>query len=194
MYKASDMIKQSFRIASIVKLVLVAMLFLPAAANHGPQENDVSSSSLELVMLKVHNDERKRLGSKSLLWDEALAQDAKGWASKLAASGRFEHAFDAIRKKNQGENLWMGTAGYFTYQQMSEMWLDERKMAKTGIFPDVTTTRNWSDVGHYTQMIWPATRKVGCAIGKGKSDDVLVCRYWPAGNRIGEKLQIDAGN
>jgi hypothetical protein len=43
-------------------------------------------------------------------------------------------------------------------------------------------------VGHYTQLIWPTTREVGCAVAKGQGNDVLVCRYAPAGNVLGEKI------
>ena len=47
------------------------------------------------------------------------------------------------------------------------------------------TTGNWEDVGHYTQMIWRGTRRVGCALGEGAQYDYLVCRYYPAGNVYG---------
>lgn len=46
----------------------------------------------------------------------------------------------------------------------------------------------WSTVGHYTQMIWPTTTHVGCAIANGVRFDVLVCRYAPAGNIDGRRV------
>ena len=55
-------------------------------------------------------------------------------------------------------------------------------MFRPARFSDVSTTGNWADVGHYTQMIWPGTQRIGCAIAKAARSDVLVCRYWPAGN------------
>jgi len=42
-------------------------------------------------------------------------------------------------------------------------------------------------VGHYTQMIWKNTSQIGCALARTNSWDILVCRYSPKGNMIGEK-------
>jgi hypothetical protein len=44
--------------------------------------------------------------------------------------------------------------------------------------------------GHYTQLVWSATREVGCGVGscpKLEFRTTLVCNYWPAGNFIGER-------
>jgi hypothetical protein len=68
-------------------------------------------------------------------------------------------------------------------------WASERSMFRPARFPDVSTTGNWADVGHYTQMIWPATTRVGCAIGSSAAADFLVCRYWPSGNVTGQLLR-----
>ncbi len=64
----------------------------------------------------------------------------------------------------------------------------ERDKFRAGTFPQVSRTGNWADVGHYTQLIWPRTQEVGCAVAKGAVNDVLVCRYSPAGNIVGETI------
>ena len=61
-------------------------------------------------------------------------------------------------------------------------WTDERRDFRRGRFPDTSRTGRWSDVGHYTAIVWPTTSRVGCAIGRSAQWDVLVCRYSPAGN------------
>ena len=38
------------------------------------------------------------------------------------------------------------------------------------------------------QLIWRGTQKVGCAVAPGGGQDWLVCRYWPAGNTMGQKV------
>jgi hypothetical protein len=87
-----------------------------------------------------------------------------------------------------GENLWMGPAGYFSAEDMIGGFVSERDKFRAGTFPQVSRTGNWADVGHYTQLIWPTTQEVGCAVAKGEGKDVLVCRYAPAGNVFGEKI------
>lgn len=141
-----------------------------------------TTANLQNDMLAVHNKYRSALGIPSLTWSTTLATDAQGWADYLASSGKFEHSSGT----NQGENLWKGTAGAFSYTTMAEAWASERQYFKYGVFPDVSTTGNWAAVGHYTQMIWKNTTQIGCAVGRGGGYDVLVCRYSPPGNYTGQ--------
>ena len=53
------------------------------------------------------------------------------------------------------------------------------------MFPDNSRTGEWRDVAHYTQIVWPATTQVGCALASSATTDYLVCRYAPAGNKDG---------
>ncbi len=41
--------------------------------------------------------------------------------------------------------------------------------------------------GHYTQIVWKTTKKVGCAKIICDEMDVWVCNYDPPGNWIGQK-------
>ncbi len=137
-------------------------------------------------LLTSHNAERARLGLPPLKWNPALARDAGAWAKVLLARGELRHASPDARK-GHGENLWMGTAGAWDAKGMVEMFLDERRHFRFAAFPNVSLTGHWPDVGHYTQIVWRDTREVGCAIDRAKGLDVLVCRYYPAGNVLGQK-------
>ena len=80
-----------------------------------------------------------------------------------------------------------GTAGAFSLTEMVEAWGDEQAyFIPNRSFPDVSTTGNWADVGHYTQLIWRDTTEVGCGLATANGYDVLVCRYTPPGNYQGE--------
>jgi hypothetical protein len=138
-------------------------------------------------ILLLHNAERATLRLPPLMWDEALAQDARGWAQDLARSGRFEHSPPDTRK-GQGENLFMGTAGAYPLDEMIGDFLAERVDFKPGRFPDVARRGTWHDIGHYTQIIWRKTTRLGCAIARARGQDVLVCRYSPAGNVMGQMV------
>jgi hypothetical protein len=79
----------------------------------------------------------------------------------------------------------MGTRGAFSLDQMLGSWAKEGRWFKPGIFPNVSRSGDWSRVGHYTQMIWRGTTRVGCALRSSARYDYLVCRYGPAGNIVG---------
>lgn len=136
-------------------------------------------------ILAAHNRERAKLGISPLNWDPALAADAAKWAKYLAATGKFQHAPED-RRQPTGENLWAGTKGYFSAEAMVDGWVREKRYYKPGRFPENSTTGNVADVGHYTQVMWRGTGRVGCAMATGAAEDVLVCRYGDAGNYIGE--------
>ena len=144
------------------------------------------STMFRIVMLDNHNAARRVAGVASLDWDDALASDAKRYAQELAATHRFVHAPRIAGGPVEGENLWMGTRSAFSYASMADTWIDEQQMFQAGAFPNISRTGSWHDVGHYTQVVWAETRLVGCAVASNDSDDYLVCRYFPAGNVLGE--------
>lgn len=142
-------------------------------------------------LLAAHNAERIRLGIPPLKWSEKLARQSREWALQLTLIDGLEHSDTADyvdpSDGEEGENLWRGTKGYYTPEQMVNLWVDERKIFVNGPFPRNSTTGQWRDVGHYTQLVWRSTTEVGCAIAASPEDEVLVCRYLEGGNVIGEK-------
>jgi hypothetical protein len=136
-------------------------------------------------MLAAHNAVRAAAGVSPLQWDDKLGIEAARYATMLAIARRLFHS-DAAKRPNTGENLWMGTRGAFSLESMVSGWTSERKLFVPGRFPSVSRSGSWHDVGHYTQMIWPTTQKVGCALASTQDNDVLVCRYFPAGNVMGQ--------
>ncbi|MBU6267138.1 MAG: SCP-like extracellular [Sphingomonadales bacterium] len=138
-------------------------------------------------VLDLHNRERARVGMPPLVWSRDLADDARYWAQVLAKNGMFEHA-PADLRGGEGENLFKGTAGAYSIDEMIGGFIEERSDFRPGKFPDVSRNGNWESVGHYTQLIWRGTREVGCAVERGRGWDVLACRYEPAGNVIGMRV------
>ena len=157
------------------------------AAYYGMVEAERSDMLLRKVVLGMHNEERQSLGLAPLAWDSALAQDAARYARQMATTNRFQHSARASRTVPSGENLWMGPRRLYAYDTMIGAFLDEKRLfRRVGKLPDISSSGRWEDVGHYTQMIWRGTRKVGCAVAEGQNDDYLVCRYFPAGNSFGK--------
>ena len=136
-------------------------------------------------VLRTHNEERAALGIPPLRWNASLAANAARWAAHLATLQVLEHD-DSLEV--EGENLWRGSGGgAYTPEDMVLLWIDEKAAFKNGVFPDVSVSGQWQDVGHYTQVVWRSTGQVGCALDEAGEDEVLVCRYMDGGNFEGEK-------
>ena len=163
---------------------LAALLCCSAAADAA---STVSRGDIASRLLAMHNFERARMQAAPLQWDPQLAASAASYGPYLAQIGRLQHSPRAIRP-GQRENLWMGTRGYFSPEQMVDTWIAERREFRPGVFPNVSRTGNWADVSHYTQLIWKGTTRVGCAIHQTPQWDYLICRYSPPGNVDGRYL------
>jgi hypothetical protein len=173
-------------IRSVTKAAAVAALLLAGPAS-AASAGGFSASEFPARILAAHNAERVRAGVPPLAWDAALGLGAAAYAQQMAFSGSFQHSNRQARR-GIGENLWMGTRGAFSLETMVGGWAAERRHFVPGIFPNVSNSGNWEDVGHYTQMIWPATTRVGCALASTPRIDYLVCRYATAGNIDGRRV------
>jgi len=154
-----------------------------------PQVEAASARSFAAELLAAHNGERQRYGVQPLKWSSRLAAEAQQWASQIARTEDYKHSTKEGRR-GAGENLWAGPRGKNSGTEMIDAFLDERRHFRAGTFPHVSTTGKWNDVGHFTQIIWPQTTEVGCAVAPGQQWDYLVCRYWPAGNTIGQPVGL----
>ena len=144
---------------------------------------------LRSTMIAAHNRARRQYGVGPLAWDDRLARDAAVYARVLARTGRFEHDPQPFRRPRQGENLFMGTRSAYSYADMIGLLVNERRNFRPGRFPQVSRTGDWSQVAHYTQIVWPTSQRVGCATASNRANDYLVCRYLPAGNVVGTVLR-----
>lgn len=162
-----------------------AALLMAAAPAHPQVSRAPDAAAGE--WLEAHNAARAEVGMQPLAWSPALARDAASWAEHLAAKDLYEHATPEQRR-GQGENLWRGPRDRWSAWETVGFFVAEKRDFRFGTFPDISTTGKWRDVGHYAQVIWPDTREVGCALARTSSDEVLVCRYWPAGNIWGQRL------
>lgn len=167
---------------SFLGLLATALVASSSASQSQPAQDNFAAR-----LLQTHNSERATINSPLVAWDPALARAAADYAAELAATGKWGHSAPEQRI-DQGENLWMGTRGGFTLEQMISNWVSEKSMFRAGIFPYVSTTGNWHDVGHYVQIVWPRTSRVGCAQSSSERFDYLVCRYADPGNVMGEAV------
>ena len=138
-------------------------------------------SGMAQEILAAHNRYRAEVGVAPLQWSDGLAASAQQWAEQLAAAGAFEHS-----NSDFGECLAQGGTGWFSVTQLVDLWGGEKQYFTYGAFPDISSTGNWLNVAHYTQMVWRNTTEVGCGLASGNGNDVLVCQYNPGGNVHGQ--------
>ena len=168
--------------------VFILLLAAACTQNQAPiPQRAVAHADAPAVWLAAHNRERAAFGSPPLSWDPALAAQARSYARELARLGRLQHSSKALRP-GQGENLWMGSRGYYPPEVMVANWASEKRFFRSGIFPANSSSGNWRDVGHYTQIVWPRTTRLGCGLASSARSDVLVCRYSPPGNQDGTRI------
>jgi uncharacterized protein YkwD len=159
------------------RISIAAMLAALTLGLSAPAHADPGSTA---ELLAAHNAYRASLGLPPLRWSDQLAANAQRWADHLAEIGQLEHS-------GPGQNLAMAEAGTESLTQLVDLWGSEQAYFTNGDFPDISTTGNWMDVGHYSQMVWKTTTEVGCGFAESYGRDVLVCDYDPPGNVMGER-------
>ena len=168
--------------------------------NNGEPTTLLDPVSFKTVMLKLHNDARAEWGEDELTWDDALAADAAAYSKWLLDSrgGALDHYFPTLGQVKGvgipkpsvtgyfGENLSGGnsTSSGATEQMLANGWLREKTAFCQGSYPGNTWNGNtsFSNAGHYSQVIWRNTTKLGCGVATKEDRRVLTCRYRLGGN------------
>ncbi|XP_023336492.1 cell wall protein PRY3 isoform X2 [Eurytemora carolleeae] len=127
-----------------------------------------------------------------LEWDSELASIAQ----RLADQCKYGHDCSSCRKVsrfNVGQNIFI-TYGYLKdgtdWNKALRAWFDD----EINLFPTsyISPFRYIQKTGHYSQLIWAETTKVGCGFTSYTSGQFVarlyVCNYGPGGNRIGGEM------
>ena len=156
---------------------LFVSLSIILAATLGGATLPQALAPFEQEILTAHNEVRASLHERPLTWSRKLANVAQDWADRLAEQGEFYHR----QNSGYGENLYMIRPGPAAPEHVVHAWAAEA--------PDYDHVSNscMRMCGHYTQIVWRETSKVGCAVSRGTGREVWVCNYDPPGNWVGEK-------
>jgi len=172
-------------------LAASAALLAGTAASAQPAPQGATGEIAERI-LAAHNRERAAVGAPPLQWDATLAEHAASYGPVLASLRHLVHSPRESRP-DERENLAMAWHGTLSPEDLVAMWSRERQLLEPGsyLFPGASRTGRWEDIAHYTQMVWPTTTRVGCAIYPADWD-YLICRYSPPGNKDGKPIFVTA--
>ncbi len=137
----------------------------------------------------AHNAARAAVGVPPLAWDPALAVIADAWARQCrdatAPIGLIDHnpGRSDTYPTYVGENIY-GSGGGASGTDAVRLWVAEEASYNYA-------ANSCSGVcGHYTQVVWRATTKVGCALydcAGLQYGSTVVCNYGPGGNVGGQR-------
>lgn len=149
----------------------------PAASPRDPEPGRLAG------ITAAHNRVRAGVGVAPLEWSPELARYAQRWADRLKQRGcRLEHRpSSGPDAQRHGENLYSGTGRAPAAAEVVDMWAAEVASY------DAKRNRCKGVCGHYTQVVWRASQRVGCAMATCGATEVWVCNYDPPGNYVGER-------
>lgn len=137
------------------------------------------------AFLQAHNVYRCVSGLKLLEWDRTLWESARRWALQAPAD-RLQHSPVEQRRGPRGtygENVAISdSADWLRPGRVVARWYSEMRNTDAGR----VTGKLRTGIGHYTQIVWRDTRRVGCSMEQNQR--VVVCQYDPAGNMRGKYI------
>lgn len=125
-----------------------------------------------------------------LTWSVELAAVAQAYSEQLASTGcGLSHS-----TTDYGENLYWQRGLTVTASDVVESWYEEVMCYQPGPFMRgdmcdmaCTDAMNASGCGHYTQVIWRNTERVGCGVAVCPNGaEIWTCNYDPPGNYLGQ--------
>ncbi|KAL5699285.1 hypothetical protein ACHQM5_030213 [Ranunculus cassubicifolius] len=136
-----------------------------------------------IQFLFAHNLIRATKLELPLMWDSQLENYARWWAGIRKSDCKAMHSFPENNFK-LGENIYWGSGTTWTPTDAVMAWADEAKY-----YHYWTNSCDSGEVcGHYTQLVWRNTRRVGCARVICDDGDVFMsCNYDPVGNYVGQR-------
>ncbi|KAG6525160.1 pathogenesis-related protein PR-1-like [Zingiber officinale] len=129
--------------------------------------------------LRSQNAARAAVGLPPLSWDARLARYAAAYAGARRRDCALVHSSGPY-----GENIFWGSGARWRPAQAAAAWVRERRWYHYG-----SNSCSGRECGHYTQIVWRSTRRLGCAMVEcsARRGVFAVCEYDPPGNYIGEK-------
>lgn len=126
---------------------------------------------------------------KELTWDDQLAELAQAWANQCSFSHDDYASRQTCKHSAIGQNLLikdvtgMETSEAIDWPLTVHEWYSEVAFHPNSWVQQFTSLHNGEDAtGHYTQVVWGDTDKIGCGAVRFDNQALFVCNYAAEGN------------
>jgi hypothetical protein len=169
--------------------------------NHPPPHGNPPSGAEAQKFLGMHNYYRQRSGLSPLSWSSELANAAQAWSEYLVSTGcafhhpglteseqpcnselcqencrKYLNATNGCQHGGWGQNLTKASGSYANPCGVVQGWYAECPQFTGGFSPAA---------GHYSQVMWPEAKEVGCGVATCDGASIYTCTY-DQGNIMGE--------
>jgi len=176
------------------------------------KSSGMSQASKEALLAK-HNELRRKVAKgeeagqpgasnmRELVWDEELEAIAQRWADQCTSAQA--HDKPKNRRLLDGTSVGQNVGRAWNFAQWNEDQLTEQNVKRVQSWYNEVSLFNSASIdtfsfssatGHYTQIVWAETDRLGCGTvyyrddSNGRLTNRLVCNYAVAGNMHGASI------
>merc|ERR1712032_880364 len=166
--------------------------------------NNINSKRNQLAIGQFVAKDSKKMPQASnmnrITWSDELEQIAQKWANTLAKNCKRGHNHN---RGGHGENIYYSMSSRLSNLNFDKMrntfirandgwWSEIKDMNVTQYKKFVGKEENNKKIGHFTQMAWAKTSKIGCGYALFeniyKTNEIVVCNYSASGNKVGQPI------
>ena len=173
-----------------ISLYIVAILAIVQCNNLRNLEENFNWNTVYNELISTHNTKRQNHGVSSLSKLTAIEANCQQTANNCKENESLIHSTGTYQSQPLGQNLYMYAGRAPTGSEITEKWYSEEAN-----YDYVNgKSSNGGVIGHFTQLVWKNTNKIGCAYAQGKYKTYspafyVCCNYYPAGNYNNQYIQ-----
>lgn len=150
------------------------------------KNNPGVSEADKKIIVDMHNEKRSSVNPEAtnmlrMSWDDEVAMIAQKWADNCDTNHEKNNLQRVVPGRfSVGQNIATGAQNW---SHAINMWHEEVKDFEYGNKESMSSL--FLKIGHYTQMVWAETNKIGCGFSVCNEQNFHVCNYAPSGNLQG---------
>ena len=173
-----------------MKAIIFSCLLILIATNNLRGTASWDWNTVYTNLISQHNTLRKKHRAGNLIKLTEIEEYAQATAKMNAQKGSLIHTREYYNGQPVGQNLYVSSWAPSADNILNGWYTSEI------VHYDYTTgkSKDGGVVGHFTQVVWKSSAKIGCAYAVGawgsySNSYFVCCNYYPAGNYIGQETK-----